>query len=420
MNEYHPRLIDPVLSEELEAFGGVLLTGPKWCGKTTTARQQARSVLFMQDPDNQENYRQLAEIQPSLLLQGENPRLIDEWQVAPALWDAIRHDIDIRGKEGLYILTGSTSVDETQIKHSGAGRISRLKMYTMSLFESNDSTGEVSLRGLFENHSVAGVESGLGVGDYARLICRGGWPNALGKRDEIAIRQIKGYCQTICTSDISTVDGIQRDPDKVEAVLRAYSRNISTQATNTTILSDIVPNQSNLHFNTLESYLGALRKLYVIDEISAWNPKLRSRTTIRTSNTRHFIDPAIAAYFLGASDKDLLFDFQTFGLLFESMVVRDLRIYAQNLNGKIYHYRDKSGLEIDSIVHLSDGRWGAVEVKLGTNQVELASSNLLKLKERVDVETMHAPSFLMVVTGTRFAYAREDGVVVVPLGCLGP
>lgn len=420
MDEYQPRLIDQVLSEELVAFGGVLLTGPKWCGKTTTARQQARSVLFMQDPDNQENYRQLAEIQPSLLLQGENPRLIDEWQVAPALWDAIRHDIDIRGKEGLYILTGSTSVDETQIKHSGAGRISRLKMYTMSLFESKDSTGEISLQGLFQNNLITGTESGLGVGDYARLICRGGWPNTLGKRDEIAIRQVKGYCQTICASDISTVDGVQRDPDKVEAVLRAYSRNVSTQASSTTILSDIVPNQGNVHFNTLESYLGALRKLYVIDEILAWNPKLRSRTTIRTSNTRHFIDPAIAAYFLGASDKDLLYDFQTFGLLFESMVVRDLRVYAQNVNGKIYHYRDKTGLEIDSIVHLSDGRWGAIEVKLGLNQVDQAASNLLKLKERVDLEKMHAPSFLMVVTGTRFAYTREDGVVVVPLGCLGP
>lgn len=420
MNVYKPRLIDSILAEELEAFGGVLLTGPKWCGKTTTASQQAQSRLFMQDPDNQENYRQLAEIQPSVLLQGANPRLIDEWQMAPALWDAIRHDIDMRGEEGLYILTGSTSIDEAKIKHSGAGRISRLKMFTMSLFESNDSTGSISLKGVFENQRVHGQESNLGVSDYARLVCRGGWPNTIGKRDEIARKQIEGYCNTICSSDISTVDGIQRDADKVKAVLYAYSRNISTQALNTTILADISPNHANFHIHTLESYISALNKLYVVDEIPAWSPKLRSRTTIRTSNTRHFIDPAIAAFFLGASDKDLLFDMHTFGLLFESMVVRDLRVYAQKLNGKIYHYRDKTGLEIDSIVHLSDGRWGSIEVKLGINQVDLAASHLLKLKERVDVEKMHAPSFLMVVTGTRFAYTREDGVVVVPLGCLGP
>ncbi len=374
----------------------------------------------MQDPDNQEAYQQLAPIQPSLLLQGENPRLIDEWQMAPMLWDAIRHDIDMKNKEGLYILTGSTTVDESRIQHSGAGRITRLKMHTMSLFESMDSNGKVSLQERFDNKAFQGTKSDLVLNDYARLICRGGWPSSLGKSDSVARKQISGYCETICASDLATVDGIKRDEEKVRALLRSYARNVSTQAPNSTLLADLSLDQKSIHINTVDNYLSALNKLFVIDEVSAWSPKLRSQTAVRTSKTRHFVDPAIAAYFLGAGENDLIFDLNTFGLLFESLVIRDLRVYAQFLGGSVYHYRDKSGLEVDAILHLSDGRWGAIEIKLGAKQVDQAAANLIKFKNRVDIEKMLEPSFLMVITGTQFAFQKEDGVYVVPLGCLGP
>lgn len=420
MTQYYPRLIDPILKKELEIFGAVSLTGPKWCGKTTTASQLAKSILYMQDPDNQENYQQLATIRPSLLLRGEHPRLIDEWQMAPQLWDAIRHDIDMKNQDGLYILTGSTSVDEKKIKHSGAGRISRLCMYTMSLYESRHSNGSVSLLELFAGGPFEESTCSLSIEDYAKLITRGGWPRSIGKTDEAAIRQVAGYCDAIVKSDIRTVDNISRDEDKARAILRAYSRHISTQSSVTTILDDIQSNHVSIHLNTLDDYLNVFRRLYVITEVSAWSPQLRSKTTIRTSNTRHFADPAIAAHFLRAAPDDLLFDLKTFGLLFESLAVRDLKIYCQGLDGGISHYRDKSGLEVDAILHLSDGRWAAVEVKLGALMVEEAAANLIKLRNQIDDSRMQAPSFLMVVTGTEYAYQREDGVYVVPLGCLKP
>lgn len=420
MQNYYSRLIDPILIDELKAFGAIVLTGPKWCGKTTTATKLSKSILYMQDPDNQESYQQLAAIRPSLLLKGEHPRLIDEWQMAPQLWDAVRHDIDLQGEDGLYILTGSTSVDESRIKHSGAGRISRLVMYTMSLFESKDSNGAVSLKQLFENPVDISAQCSLKIDDYARLITRGGWPKSLGANEDIAIRQVAGYCDAIVRSDIKTVDGVQRDEEKARAILRSYARHVSTQAAGTTILKDIQPNHLVLHINTLDDYLNALRRLYVISEIPAWSPKLRSKTAIRTSNTRHFIDPAIAAHFLKARAADLLFDFNTFGLLFESMVIRDLRVYVQCLNGGVSQYRDKDGLEADAIIHLDDGRWAALEVKLGSTMVDEAACNLLKLSNKIDTNRMNKPSFLMVVTATEYAYQREDGVYVVPLGCLKP
>jgi len=420
MSQYYPRLIDPILKKELDAFGAVSLTGPKWCGKTTTASQLAKSILYMQDPDNQENYQQLAAIRPSLLLRGEHPRLIDEWQMAPQLWDAIRHDVDIQGKDGLYILTGSTSVDEKKIKHSGAGRISRLCMYTMSLYESRHSNGSVSLLDLFAGRNFEGSICSLKIEDYAALIARGGWPRSAGKSDESAIRQVAGYCDAIVKSDICTVDNVSRDEDKARAILRAYSRHISTQAAATTILNDIQPNHVRIHINTLDDYLNAFRQLYMITEMPAWSPQLRSKTAIRTSKTRHFVDPAIATHFLRAMPDDLLFDLNTFGLLFESLAVRDLRIYIQSLDGGISHYRDKDGLEADAILHLADGRWAAIEVKLGTLMVDEAAKNLIKLRNKIDDSRMRQPSFLMIITGTEYAYQREDGVYIVPLGCLKP
>ncbi len=420
MESYMPRIMDQLIIEELEAFGAVVIEGPKWCGKTTTAKQIAKSTLSLQSPDNQEAYLQLAALRPSLLLEGDNPRLIDEWQMAPQLWDAVRHDVDSRGATGLYILTGSTSVDETRIKHSGAGRLSRMKMYTMSLFESLDSNGSVSLNTLFEFPEFRGARSLLKLEDYARLIVRGGWPGTMGKTDRIVHRQISGYCDAIARTDITSVDGVPRDERKVRAVLRSYARHTATQATKTTMLADVSKNDESIHMNTLDSYLSALRKLYVIDDLPAWSPKLRSKTTVRVSETNHFIDPAIAAYFLEAFPRDLIYDPNTFGLLFESLVIRDLRVYAQALGGRIFHYRDSSGLEADAIIHLQDGRWAAVEVKLGAHQIDSAAKNLLALKEKVDAVQMHAPSFLMIITATEFAYQREDGVCVVPLGCLKP
>ena len=420
MEKYLPRIMDSLLQEELQAFGAVLLTGPKWCGKTTTVKQFAQSTISMQSPENQDIYTKLAEISPSLVLEGKNPRLIDEWQMAPQLWDAVRHDVDVKGAVGLYILTGSTSVDEKMLKHSGAGRISRMKMYTMSLFESNDSNGTISLADLFATPSSISSRSALKIEDYARLITRGGWPNTIGKSEDINRRQIAGYCDAIVKSDISTVDGVSRDERKMISVLRSYARHTATQTTRTTILKDISHNEEGMHINTLDSYLSALNKLFVIDDLPAWSPKLRSKTTVRVSDTLHFVDPAIAAYFLQAFPRDLLYDPNTFGLLFESLVIRDLRIYTQALRGHVAHYRDSSGLEADAIIHLSDGRWAAVEVKLGSRQVDEAAKNLLALKERIDTSQIHAPSFLMIITGTEYAYQRQDGVLVVPLGCLKP
>ena len=420
MINYYPRITDKLLSLELESFGAVLLTGPKWCGKTTTAKQLAKSVLSLHSPDRQETYLQLADIQPFLLLDGENPRLIDEWQMAPQLWDAIRHDIDEKGKEGLYILTGSTSVDESRIKHSGAGRISRLKMYTMSLYESLDSNGTVSLFDLMTDSTKVSAKSILTIEDYAHLIVRGGWPSTISKSDTVIQRQIAGYCDAIVKSDITTVDGVSRDEHKVTAVLRSYARHTATQTPKTTILKDVLQNNETVHINTLDSYIGALNRLYVLDDLPAWSPQLRSKTTVRTTETRHFIDPAIAAYFLQAHPQTLLHDMNTFGLLFESLVVRDLRVYAQAHYGHVSHYRDSSGLEADIIIHLPDGRWAAVEVKLGSRQVDIGAKNLLALKERIDTTKIPPPSLLMIITGTEYAYTRSDGVVVVPLGCLKP
>ena len=418
--KYMPRIMDSLLKEELEAFGAVLLAGPKWCGKTTTAKQIAKSLISLQSPDNQESYLQLADLRPSLLLEGENPRLIDEWQMAPQLWDAVRHGVDVRGESGLFILTGSTSVDEKEIKHSGAGRISRLKMYTMSLFESNDSNGSVSLGKLFQAPSTIASQSMLRLEDYARLVVRGGWPGTVGKTEDISNRLIAGYCDAIIKTDISTVDGVSRDERKVTSVLKSYARHTATQAAKTTILKDITQNNESMHMNTLDSYLEALNRLFVLDDLPAWSPRLRSKATIRSSETRHFVDPAIAAHYLQAFPSDLLYDPKTFGFLFESLVVRDLRVYSQALRGHLSHFRDSSGLEADAIVHLPDGRWAAIEVKLGSRQIDEAAKNLLDLKDKVDTENMRAPSFLMIITATDYAYTRSDGVHVIPLGCLKP
>jgi predicted AAA+ superfamily ATPase len=418
VKEYRPRLADRELERGLRAFGAVLIVGPKWCGKTTTAEQFAKSAIYMQDPDKAEEYQTAMKIKPSLLLEGEKPRLIDEWQTAPKLWDAVRHSVDRLSMEGLYILTGSTAVDESKIAHSGAGRIARIRMSTMSLYESGDSTGEVSLSDLFSGKDVSG-RSPFDIEDIAALVVRGGWPKTVGKGDAAAHEQIKGYCETILESEIRTADGVYRDSRKMRRVLRSISRNTSSSASDTTILADTEEkNCTSIHINTLRSYEKALREIYVIDDLPAWTPRLRSKAAVRTSDTRHLTDPAVAAYFLGASAKNLMADMKTFGLLFESLAVRDLRVYTRSLGGDVFHYRDSDGLEADAVIHLNDGRWGAIEVKLGAGMIDDAAKGLLRIKEKVENETMGTPSFLAVVTGTEYAYTREDGVHVVPLGCL--
>lgn len=418
MNEYIKRIMDEVITYELEAFGAVLITGPKWCGKTTTAKQLAESVIYMQHPDRKESYLALADIQPSKLLEGEKPRLIDEWQMAPQLWDAVRFDVDMKNETGLYILTGSTTIDESKISHSGAGRISRIKMRTMSLFESLDSNGSVSLQDIFDGKKEINGTSTLSLEDIAKLIVRGGWPGNLKKPLKAAMRSIEGYCDIIATSEIRTVDGVKRDEETTKSILRSLARNTSSTASDSTILKDVKVNSSSIHRNTLADYLKALRKLFIVEDLPAWSPKLRSKTIIRTSNKRHLIDPAIAANMLKASPNDLIYDMNTFGLLFESLVVRDLRIYTQAIGGSVFHYRDNTGLEADAVIHLDDGRWGLIEVKLGNKLIDEAAENLKKLEARIDTNRIKEPSFLMVVTATGYAYKRNDGVLVVPIGCL--
>ncbi|MGI6711099.1 MAG: ATP-binding protein [Bacilli bacterium] len=417
--KYFPRIIDKTIKEELEAFGAVLIVGPKWCGKTTSAEQLAKSKIYLQDEDMRDQYLQTADIMPSRLLVGENPRLIDEWQDAPKLWGAIRYDIDKRNQEGLYILTGSVTVDDDSIIHSGTGRISRVNMRTMTLYEQGKSTGDISFLNLFGNEKVdINSESKLSIDDLSVAIVTGGWPKSLGKSESIALKQIAGYSESIIKTEIKLIDGTERDENKAYAILRSLARNTASQATNTKILADVTSKYENMHLNTLVDYIKTFKKIFVIEDLPAWSPFLRSKTTIRVSDTRHFVDPAIAAYFLGATSEDLKNDWKTFGNLFESLVIRDLRVYAQANNGKVYHYRDKNELEVDAIIHLNNGKWGAVEIKLGSSDIDKAALNLLKLKEKIDIDKMREPSFLMVVTGTKYAYKRDDGVLVVPIGCL--
>lgn len=417
MKQYRPRLIDDELRLNLESFGAVSLEGPKWCGKTTTALQQAKSVIFMQDEDNAPNYLKLAEDTPSALLKGDRPRLIDEWQVAPRLWDAVRFSVDQQTEDGMYILTGSTTVDWGKVKHSGSGRISRLRMRTMSLWESGDSTGDVGLGSLFADGTMANGASPHDIDDVADILTRGGWPNSIGRDSRHARTIVSGYCRSITETEIHTADDRERDPEKMTDILRSLSRNTATHSPDTKILSDINPNEPAMNIKTLRDYIRVLERIHVVEDLPAWSPKLRSKATIMSKHTRHLADPAIAAYFLGARSEDLVYDMDTFGLLFESLVVRDLRIYTQALGGEVYHYRDSNGVEADAIVHLNDGRWGAVEVKLNPAREDEGASSLLRLRDTVDCRP---PSFLAVITGRGIAHTRADGVHVVPIGCLKP
>lgn len=420
MNEYYHRIVESKIDDMLESSGAVLIEGPKWCGKTTTAAQKAKSIVYMQDPMTKDQNSELAKVNPSLLFAGNTPRLIDEWQLVPSLWDSIRHEVDKRGELGQFLMTGSsTPISTREISHSGIGRISRVLMRTMSLYESRDSNGTVSLKKLFDGSATVASSSNLDINRIAYLICRGGWPNAVNRKEKVALQQAINYYDGLVDRDINESAGAPRNRERLQRFLRSYARNIATQATITTIKADMLFNDTNtLDEDTIAAYIGALKRMFVIEELSAWNPNLRSQTTIRTGDTRHFIDPSIACASLGIGPNDLINDLKTFGYLFESLCVRDLRIYAQLLDGDLFHYRDKNGLECDAVIHLRNGNWGAIEVKLGHHQVEDAAKNLLKLKTRINTEKMKEPAFLLILTGAQYAYKREDGVFVVPIGCL--
>lgn len=422
MKKYLPRVYDAVLTRRLEAKGAVLIEGAKWCGKTTSALQQAKSVLYMQDPEKKSQNILLADIRPAELLKGETPRLIDEWQIATKLWDAVRFEVDSRDEFNQFILTGSSvppNLDD--ITHSGTGRIVRMRMRPMSLFESNDSTGEVSLAALFAGNELPIAAIDTTIEQTAYLTCRGGWPKAIGQTERVALQQAFDYLDAVIETDISKVDNIERDKYKAKALMRSYARMSASQASTESIEKDLKDSDA-MSINTVQSYLKALRMIFVIEDMPAWNPNLRSSTAIRTSPTRHFVDPSIATAALGLGPADLINDLKTFGLLFESLCIRDLRIYADTLDGEVYHYRDKNGLECDAVVHLRNGNYGLIEVKLGgTLSIEEGAKSLTTLRDKIDIGRMKAPSFCMVLTATAaYSYTRPDGVLVVPLTALAP
>ncbi len=422
MESYRKRIADDILKQKLEGKGAVVIDGPKWCGKTTTAEQVAGSVLYMDDPQNKEQNIRMSEINPKRLLAGGTPRLIDEWQLAPKLWDAVRFEVDHRGEMGQFILTGSAvPADTREITHSGTGRFTWLTMRPMSLFESGESTGDVSLKALFDGFCDVDGASDIDIDHLAFLTCRGGWPQAIDMRDEIALDQAIDYYDAVVRSDINRADNVQKNPERVRRLMRSYARNQGSQVSQTVLAQDISTNaESPLSEDTVAAYLNALRKIFVVEDMPAWNPNLRSKTAIRSADTRYYADPSIATAALGVGPDDLMNDLNTFGFLFETLCVRDLRVYANSLSGEVYHYRDKDGQECDAVIHLRNGKYGLIEIKLGGDTlIEEGARNLQTMLAKIDTEKMREPSFLMVLTGTgNYAYRRKDGIMIVPIGCL--
>lgn len=426
MKKYLPRYLDKELEFALNSIGAVLIVGPKWCGKTTTAKQHFKSIIQLQDPRYSDSYIKIANTEPLTLLEGETPRLIDEWQMAPKLWDAVRYSVDEKDGKGLYILTGSTVVDDSKIMHSGTGRIHRLTMRPMSLYESGDSNGKISLLELFENPNlnINLIKSNLTIKDIIYLACRGGWPESLSletEKEQLFIA--KSYIKNICEIDTSRIDNVKRDPGKVNALLRSYARNISTLAKNTTIFNDI-NKQYEITEPTFYSYLNVLKRLFVIEDVLPWSPNIRSSQTIKKTPKKEFIDPSIAVAALNLNPKTLLYDLNTFGFIFETLCIRDLKVYSSLKEGKVQYYNDKNGLEVDCVLTLNNGKYALIEFKLGSNEEEKAAKNLLRLdkliKEKIALGDVNIPepSFLAIITAGSMAYTREDGIKVIPIGCL--
>lgn len=422
MEKYRKRVADKLLKEQLESAGVVLIQGAKWCGKTTTAENMAASVLYMDNPSTIRSNLMLAENDPEFLLQGETPRLIDEWQLAPQLWDTARFVVSHRGKPGQLIFTGSAvPADMSKVTHSGTGRFAWLTMRPMTLWESGESNGSVSLEGLFSDAFQPVAASNMQLEELAFILCRGGWPGTLELEHQAGLRQAINYIEAVCHSDISRADNVSRDADFALRLMRSYARHQGSQISNSMIYKDLVSNENgSMSEETISAYLTALKKIFVIEDMPAWNPNLRSKTAIRTSDTRYFVDPSIAAAALGLGPQDLMYDLNTYGLLFETMAVRDLRVYAESLDGRVYHYRDHNGLECDTVIHLRNGHYGLIEIKLGGDTlIDEGAQTLKKLAEKIDTTRMHTPSFLMVLTAVgAYAYQRPDGVMVVPITCL--
>ena len=427
MINYLPRYLDEELEELLEYMGAILIIGPKWCGKTTTAKQHAKSIIQLQDPENSKNYLKLADLMPLELLEGEKPRLIDEWQMAPQLWDAVRYSVDESDGDGLYILTGSTVVDNSKIMHSGAGRIHRLLMRPMSLFESGESNGKISLIELFDDPylNIDGITSDLTVPDLIFAMCRGGWPESLNKKTEKQKLMIaKSYLDILCEVDTTAIDGVKRNPDKIKALLKSYSRNISSYTKNTMIIADIEEHHGSMSEKTYYNYINVLKQLFVIDEIPAWGPKIRSKTAMRNTSKKSFIDPSIAVASLELTPKQLLYDLDTGGHIFENLCIRDLNVYSSKRGGKILQYHDQNELEVDCILVLSNGDYALIEFKLGSEEEDKGASNLIKLKSLINKKResgeikLPEPKFLAIVNGGKIAHTRDDGVKVIPIGCL--
>ena len=427
MKNYRSRIMDTLLEKKLQAKGAVLIEGPKWCGKTTTAEEIATSKIMLAKPDIKEHFKSLLEIDTDAALAGETPMLIDEWQTVPKLWDAVRYTVDHRHAMGQFILTGSAVPDkdaEKEREHSGTGRFAWLTMRPMTLFESGESNGTVSLGELFQAPEKILQKNALKLSDIAFLICRGGWPIAVGLPEEAALEQAFDYYDAVTKEDVTNVDGVKRASERVQRLMRAYARHQGTQASIATLKGDLKNNDTTtLDEDTISSYLDALRKIFVVEDMPAWNPNLRSKTAIRTTDTRYFVDPSIATAALGLGPTDLMNDLNSMGFFFEVMCVRDLRVFAEALNGKVYHYRDKSGLECDAVVHLRNGQYGLIEIKLGGDSlIKEGAETLNELANQIDTTRMKSPAFKMILTATgEYAYRRpEDGIYVVPIGCLRP
>lgn len=415
--EYMPRIADKALDTKLQYAGAVCIRGPKWCGKTSTAERRARSAVYLQDPDELENNLMLAQAKPSLLLRGERPRLIDEWQDAPQLWDAIRYAVDRSQEVGAYILTGSV-VPGKRPRHTGTGRYSYLDMRPMSLFESNESTGEVSLWQMFEGGYEPEGYSTADVEDMARLVCRGGWPRAVTIGGEPSLHIARDYVAALCEEDVSRVDGVERNPQHARSVIAEYARCVATMTSLNTIRGDLTKRGSEFSKDLVNSYVAAMRKLYAIEDLDSWSPSLHAKSRVSKRPARFFVDPSIAAAALGASPRSLLRDASTLGMLYENLCIRDMRIYAEASGGRVLRYHDSTGLEADAVIELGDGSYGLVEIKLGAAFVDAGASTLLKLAAKLDTSVMGSPSFLAVVTPGGYAFRRPDGVCVLPITCL--
>lgn len=422
MTEYKPRIADRILERKVWGKGAVLIEGPKWCGKTTTAKQLAKSILDLGDSSELKRSTQMMEISPKTLLEGMTPRLIDEWQALPLIWDSIRSEVDRRGEPSQFILTGSSVLpDADETIHSGTGRFAHIMMRPMSLFESGESTGTVSLRDLFEGKVPEIQQNELDIDDIAFLTCRGGWPWATLVPKEVALDQAFDYVDSVVKRDIQRVDKVKRNSERARLLLRSYARNVSQQASYSTIRKDMLSNEaSKLDEDTVADYIKALKKLFVIEDLAAWNPNIRSKAAIRTSDTRHFVDPSIGTAVLGLGPQDLINDLDSFGLFFEDLVVRDLRVYAEALDGALYHYRDSNGLECDTVLHRRNGSYALLEVKLGGEErINEGAACMIGLANNIDTDKMPQPSFMAVIVGVgKYAYQRKDGVYVIPIGCL--